>query len=189
MRAIENLGCEERVNVTFIPFPLDPDLPSEGIEINKLLKAKTGQTNDELLRYREQLLQTAAAAGVRMDFTKRTHYYNTVPGHAILQYAQSQNAHHTAYRVLREAYYENGHNFESDIVVDAVNQALRRAGAKPFEMYDILPFIADSVAAKSKYAALGVKSVPTFLINGLDLEAGSGSVDKFEAILQRYLNE
>jgi len=183
MRALNNTKLNSFVDVSFIPFQLNPAMGKEGELINQHLTKMTGQSENELIQYREKLLKVAHAAGVKIDFSKRTHYYNTLTGHMLLQLSQEQNLQHEIYRVLCHGYYEKGLQFDDSVVLAKVADVL---GLSLTEMNHLLldnKLKSETLKRENKAKELNIKSVPSFLVNGEKVIAGSNSVSFFENLL------
>lgn len=88
-KAIDNLGIE--VDFHFLPFELNPKMPCEGEEIASYFKRIQGWNSATLLDYQTTLVKTAKNAGVNIDFSKRTHYYNTKNAHKLIHLAEQFN--------------------------------------------------------------------------------------------------
>lgn len=73
--AITNLDID--VDFHFLPFELNPQMPTEGEMIANYFKRQFLWSEAKLLGYQESLVKTASSAGVTIDFSKRLKYYNT----------------------------------------------------------------------------------------------------------------
>jgi len=183
MRALNNTKLNSFVDVSFIPFQLNPAMGKEGELINQHLIKMTGQSENELIQYRKQLLKVASAAGVKIDFSKRTHYYNTLTGHMLLQLSQKQNLQHEIYSILCNGYYEKGLQFDDSAVLAKVVDVLGLSLAEINHLLLDKKLKSETLERESKVKELTIKSVPSFLVNGSHVIAGSNSVSFFENLL------
>lgn len=188
--ALDNLNISDTlVDFQFLPFQINPGLADEGELINDNLKRKTGQNDNELIMYRKELTDICKKAGVELNFEKRTHYYNTLIGHQILQIAQKYKQQRDVYEILCEVYYKNGHKFSDENVIEKV------AGALVLSKQDLLSLLEErsvneELVNKEHYVkSLNVHSVPTFVMNNTEIIQGSNSVTFFENILRKYYSE
>jgi len=182
-KALDNLNISiESVDFQFLPFRLNPEMPYDGEVINSHLKKATGQTDAQLKAYRENLVETANKCGLNINFTNRTHYFNTLHGHKIMQVAMRKSKQHEVYGILCDAYYAYGKKFSNDSVMENIADKLgftKEILSKVLEDESLK----ENILNNEDYAkSLGVNSVPAFLIEGSYLIKGSNSVDYFEKI-------
>ena len=72
----------------FLPYELNPDMPAQGERIEVHLKRRNNWSIQQLLRYREDLVETANRAGLTYDFARRTDYWNTSRAHVLMHIAE-----------------------------------------------------------------------------------------------------
>jgi predicted DsbA family dithiol-disulfide isomerase len=68
----------------FLPSELNPNMGSMGEGVEEQLRARNQWSQSQLQDYRAHLLAVAEQAGVCIDFTKRTHYYNSNKAHRLI---------------------------------------------------------------------------------------------------------
>jgi len=187
-KALDNLNLSaESVDFQFLPFQLNPDMQYEGEVINTYLKKTTGQTDAQLKAYRENLVAIAKECGLTLDFNKRTHYFNTLHGHRLIQVALSKSLQREVYEILCDEYYASGKRFSDESVIQKVADKLELTKEHLLILLEH-ESVNENVLNKENYAkSLGVNSVPAFLINDSYLIKGSNSVDFFENIIQKNI--
>lgn len=177
--ALDILGFVSDVELSFLPFQLNPDMPAEGEEINAHLARRTGQTKEQLAKYRTDLIATGKAAGIVFDFSKRTHYYNTYRAHLLLNAAHRDGHQVRMINALHQAYYTEGRDiFDVSVLTDIANNA---GFDEAFIDYALNSEENrnDMRAKEELVSGLEIRSVPTFLVNDSTLITGSNSVDFF----------
>jgi predicted DsbA family dithiol-disulfide isomerase len=185
-KAIENLAIE--VDFHFLPFELNPGMPEEGELISSYFKRQQGWNTATLLNYQTSLVKTARAAGVNIDFSKRTHYYNTRNAHKLIHFAESFDKQLIANEHLIEAYFKNGLDISNtNVLLDIAEEiGLERAAAK-----DVLSSIKIEQSLEYKINRqkdFKILSIPAFILNEDTLISGSNSVEVLEDILLKYIN-
>ena len=88
--ALQRLQGQVQTEIHFQPFELNPDMPSEGQEINEHLSQKYGSTLTELQQTREAIRQRGAALGFEFGIGKRDRIYNTFDAHRLLHWAERE---------------------------------------------------------------------------------------------------
>lgn len=177
-KAIESVKDDLSVSVTFRPYQLNPDMPSEGADHKKHLAEKLGGT-DAVERAHTMLAGLGREDGIAFDFPAVKISPNTLDAHRLLRWAMIEGSHVQS-RVavaLFKAYFEEGRNVgDRTVLLDIAEQsgmdravvtALFSAGA------DV-----DSVKEEIGMARdMGVTGVPCFIIDNKYAVMGAQSVD------------
>ena len=98
--ALDQLEPPVNVDFRFLPYELNPEMPRQGETIGAHLKRRNNWTTEQLLNYRENLVETARQAGLDYDFSKRTHYWNTAKAHTLIHFAEKFDMHEEVNRAL-----------------------------------------------------------------------------------------
>ena len=177
--ALKQLDNKIEVEFKFLPFELNPEMTKDGEVIEDHLKRRNNWNTEELLRYRENLVETAMEAGLSYDFGKRTHYWNTAKAHTLLHFAEKFDKQEQVNRVLIQQYFAEGLN------VDDTGSLANVASSVGLNRDDVIaaftsPTIAAEILEKqARVNSFNVRSVPTFVINGAEVVPGANSVEFF----------
>jgi predicted DsbA family dithiol-disulfide isomerase len=185
-KAIDNLGIE--VDFHFLPFELNPQMSAEGERIASYFKRIQGWDSKALQDYQTGLVKTASKAGVVIDFTKRTHYYNTKNAHKLIHWAEKFNKQSAVNESLINAYFTQGQDI-SDIKV-LLNIA-EQLGLDRILTESALSSeqLAQELEMKFKRQRIyRVRSIPVFILNEDVFLAGSHSVEFFEKTLSESIS-
>ncbi|QJE72947.1 DsbA family oxidoreductase [Aerophototrophica crusticola] len=152
------------VEIRWLPFLLNPDLPPGGMDRQSYLAAKFGG----LLRARDVhtvIEQTAARDGVplRLDLIRRTP--NTLDAHRLVRLAEEAGLADRLVSLLFRAFFEEGQDIGNHRVLATL---AGRAGLNPAEAYGHVRGDRDRqrvLAADERAKRLGVHSVPAFVFN------------------------
>ncbi|MFD2205339.1 DsbA family oxidoreductase [Kiloniella antarctica] len=186
--ALGQVNGELDAKINFLPFELNPDMRPEGEEIESHLTRRSGWTKEEFLRYRTNLIETAKKANLTYDFSKRTHYYNTLNAHKLIHWAEKFDKQETVNQALIEQYFTHGMdvgNIESLLDL-AVSQDLDRQQTKEALSSDKI--VREIHEKQLRINRLTVRSVPTFIINEQHLVPGSNSREFFAQYFTDYIN-
>jgi predicted DsbA family dithiol-disulfide isomerase len=177
--ALKQLDNQIEVEFKFLPYELNPEMPKEGETIEAHLKRRNNWNSEELLRYRESLVETANQAGLTYDFGKRTHYWNTAKAHILIHFAEKFDKQEQVNQVLIQQYFTEGLN------VDDAEGLANIAGSVGLNRDDVIAaFTSPEIAAEmlekqARVHSFNVRSVPTSIFNDIGLVAGSNSVAFF----------
>jgi predicted DsbA family dithiol-disulfide isomerase len=177
-QALKNLAIE--ANFNFLPFELNPDMGKEGEGIDEHLGRRYGWSEDRRKDYRQHLLGVAGQAGVTMDFSKRTHYYNTNKAHRLIHWCEGFNKQQAMNELLITAYFKQGLDINNtQILLNLVEQlGLDRSLAQQALETDETK--QQLLVKKQRVQDTEVTSVPAFIFNNRTLVTGSNSVEYFE---------
>lgn len=186
-QALENTNTTAKL--IFLPFELNPRMADGGQNINEHLAERNQWDQPKLDSYRQQLSAVAKAAGVAMDFSKRTHYYNSGKAHLLMHYSESSGKQQVMNELLIDAYFNKGLNIsDTSILLDLA----ARAGLNRFSTKQVLERASPNEGLTMKMNRvknLGLSSVPAFIFNDSSLITGSNSVVYFEAVIRELTAE
>ncbi len=148
--------------VRWLPFQLNPDLPSEGIPRVDYIARKFGTRGKG--NY-ERVAKVGETVGIPFAFDKIEVQPNTVNAHRLLHYAEQKGAQDAVAEVLFEAYFINGANItDVDTLADvAAKGGLDRAKARAWLASDAEREVVVGADAEARNAGIG--GVPFFIFN------------------------
>jgi len=186
-QALHNLDIE--ADFHFLPYELNPDMKPKGEGIDDHLERRYQWSQAKRGEYRKNLLTVAKQAGVGMDFSKRTHYYNTNKAHRLMHWCEGYNRQQAMNELLIDAYFKRGLDISNtQVLLDLVEQlGLDRSQA---EQALISKELTQQLLLKQeRVQTLGLTSVPAFIFNEDTVISGSNSIEYFEqAILDLTLD-
>jgi len=180
-QALSNLNIE--ADMHFLPSELNPGMTEKGESIDEHLAQRYGWSEAKRKDYRTNLLAVAEEAGVAMDFSKRTHYYNTLQGHKLVHWSEGHGKQKAMNELLIDTYFKRGLDISNtQILLDLAEQlgmdrSLAEEALSSSEVTQAL------TVKKSHVKNLGLSSIPAFILNTDTLITGSNSVEYFENII------
>jgi predicted DsbA family dithiol-disulfide isomerase len=186
-RALERLGDAVPVELHFQPFELNPDLGPDGRDVVEYLSAKYGKTPEQIAQTQATIRERGAAVG--FAFGPRVRTWNTFDAHRLLHWAALQGRQRELKHALLAAYHGQGRNpGAADVLRDcAVEAGLDAAEAEAVIGSDRY---ADEVRAEEqRWLGLGIRSVPSLVIDGRHLIEGGHPPEVFEQALRRFAAE
>lgn len=186
-QALRNLGIE--ADMHFLPFELNPEMPKEGETIANYFKRRQGWLAASLKDYQESLVKTAQSAGVTIDFSKRTHYYNTQNAHKLMHWAEQFNKQTAVNESLTEAYFKLGLNISDTGVLLGIAEELgmdRIDTQNAMSSSQVEQELANKIERQKEFE---LRSIPAFILNEDTLISGSNSVKFLENTLSNFIDE
>ena len=185
--ALKLLEDEIEAHITYLPFELNPEMPEEGEAIASYFKRRQGWTPETLHDYQESLVKTAQNADVIIDFSKRTHYYNSRKAHKLMHWAEQFNKQTAVNESLIEAYFKQGLDISNtDVLLDIAEQlGMDRTSTQNALSSRQLAQALEKKIERQK--AFKLRSIPAFILNEDTLVSGSNSVEFFEKTLSEFI--
>lgn len=188
-RALELLGDKApQVEVRWHPFLLDPEADATPVPLRQAYAAKFGGAE----RVEQMLAQTQGAAqaeGLPMDFGRGQVKVTTLPAHRLLWLAGREGVQEQVGEALFRAHFEHGRNLADPQVLA---EAAAAGGIPAGRVQALLASdegLAEVRAGLGQAQALGIQSVPTFVINGRYAVQGAQPPDVFAQVLEKVAAE
>ena len=188
-RALEAMGDKvPQVEVRWHPFLLDPDAGTTPVPLRQAYAAKFGGAE----RVEQMLAQTQSTArteGLPMDFDRGQVRVTTLPAHRLLWLAGREGVQEAVGEALFRAHFEQGRNLADPEVLAAAAAAGGIAAARVEALLASDEGLAEVRAGLGQAQALGIQSVPTFVINGRYAVQGAQPPEVFAQVLEKVAAE
>jgi predicted DsbA family dithiol-disulfide isomerase len=176
---------ETKFEIEHIPFQLNPDMPTEGIDRNKYLQIKFGGKEFAQPMY-GRMTEEAKKEGLNFNLDNIKKTPNTVFSHLLIKLAEQTNVHNEVKEKIYHSYFIDGHNIgDKEILINI---------GKEFNIEkEIINnfFNADNIEKVNSFISIAkekeINGVPFFEI-GNDVISGAQSTANLEAIIKANLN-
>ena len=184
-QALARLDGTVQTEIRFQPFELNPQMPPEGEDIVEHLTRKYGITPAQVERNGEAIRQRGESVGFVFGRGKRRRTYNTFHAHRLLFWADLEGRQRALKHALLKAYFTDGEDPSAHAVLVRV---AGEAGLDPSMAKAVLD--SDRYAAEVRereryYQGLGIRSVPSVIIDDRHLIQGGQPVEEFERVLRQ----
>jgi predicted DsbA family dithiol-disulfide isomerase len=157
-KALALLGDEVSVEIRWLPFQLNPDMPAEGVLRADYRQAKFGSA-ERAKGMDARVAAEGQGEGIAFAFERMERTPNTVAAHQLIALAQKQGLGTAAVDALFRAYFEEARNVgDPEVLADIA----KRCGVKDW------PGAADGTevaALEESMRGLGISAVPTFVFD------------------------
>jgi predicted DsbA family dithiol-disulfide isomerase len=194
-KARKELEGEIEVEVRWMPFELNPDMPAEGKPQARHLAEAYDRSPDDLAEMRARLLEVAARAGFSMEYDgegtpPEPMMWNTFEAHKLLRWAladQNPDAQSALSLALFRAHFQQRRNVgKREVLLDiAADLGFDRAKAKAAledEALEIAVRMEEQRALQND-----IRSVPSFVVNGRYLIPGAQEPEVYRETLRRVV--
>ncbi len=162
--------------VSWKPFQLNPDMPARGMDRQEYLERKFGGPAGAAQVY-GAIEEAAKAGGLSIDIAGIKRTPNTINAHRLIHWAGLEGVQNAVVGELFTAYFTRG----SDISDPAILADIGEAAGMERELVERLlasdSDTAETRAEDEKAREMGVKGVPTFLIDGQYVVTGARETD------------
>lgn len=162
-KAVQMLDGEVDVQVTWLPFQLNPDMPEEGVARDAYRARKFGSL-EKSRQLDARVAGEAAGEGLQFAFERMSRTPNTLAAHRLIDLAQQQGKGDAVVEALFRAYFLEARDIGEHAVLEAVAEScgLGRAALEAR--------LADAaerrrvVELEESVRELGISAVPTFVM-------------------------
>lgn len=186
-QAVELVSDRARVNVSWKPFEIHPEVPSEGMPLSAL-----SYTAEELSAMIDNLKRHAAGEG--LDFSGLGVERGIVNTHRALlagcyaqqdEPAQFSSFHHA----LFHAHFTEGKNINDDGILEKLAKSSGLDATRMMEALDSGTFEGVLRETAAKAARTTITAVPAFHLDGRYLIVGAQPVEAIAKVIKRILSE
>ena len=176
---------ETKFEIEHIPFQLNPDMPTEGINRNEYLQIKFGSKEFAQPMY-DRMTEEANKEGLNFNLDNIKKTPNTVFSHLLIKLAEQTNVHNEVKEKIYHSYFIDGHNIgDKEILINIGKEFnIEKEIINNFFNVDNIEKVNSFISiAKEKE----INGVPFFEI-GNDVISGAQSTANLEAIIKANLN-
>ncbi|MEH0758829.1 DsbA family oxidoreductase [Vibrio sp. 16] len=185
--AIEHLGIEERIEIEWQPFELNPDMPAEGENLRDHVARKYGSTAEESKNARIRIASIGAEHDFKFNYFDDMKMVNTFDAHLLLDYAKSLGKQTELKIRLFTAFFSEQKDVSDR---EILKQELISVGLDPEEGMRWLNDAQRRSSVRStekQWQKMGVSSVPTVIFNGEHGVSGAHPVKGYKQILTELM--
>jgi len=172
------------IEVHWHPFQLDPDAGTTPVPLREAYLAKFGSA-ERTAQILSQTQTTARAEGLPMDFDQGQVRVTTLPAHRLLWLAGREGVQEAVGEALFRAHFVEGRNLADTRTLIAA----AAAGGIPAERVSALlageEGLQEIQAQLAQAQALGIQSVPTFVVNDRYAIQGAQPPEAFAQALRQ----
>ena len=185
-RALDQLGLRDTTTVEWLPFELNPDMATEGIERTIYRARKFGAERSALLD--TQMTELGLEEGITFAFVRMQRTPNTRKAHMLMAGAQPLGKAEALAEALFRAYFEEGSDVgDETVLLDlADNVGLDRHAALAALNSDELRTLVVRVEAQA--AEMQISGVPFFIVDQQWALSGAQTAEHWLTLIQERQN-
>lgn len=186
-KAISELGIEDKIDLEWQPFELNPNMPAEGQDLHEHIAEKYGSTMEQQKESQETMTDAGEELGFTFDYFEGMRMSNTFEAHVLLEYAREFGKQTELKMRLTKAFFSERKDVSDRTVL---KEALLDVGLNAEEG---LAKLEDQEARKevrdkeAYWQNIGVRSVPTIVFDRKSAVTGAQPIDVFKKVLTEML--
>tara|TARA_R110002124_G_scaffold287021_7_gene469880 strand:+ start:2176 stop:2823 length:648 start_codon:yes stop_codon:yes gene_type:complete len=186
-KAISELGIEDKIDLEWQPFELNPNMPAEGQDLYEHIAEKYGSTMEQQKESQETMTDAGEELGFTFDYFEGMRMSNTFEAHVLLEYAREFGKQTELKMRLTKAFFSERKDVSDRAVL---KEALLDVGLNAEEA---LAKLEDQEARKevrdkeAYWQNIGVRSVPTIVFDRKSAVTGAQPIDVFKKVLTEML--
>jgi len=161
LHTVRERGTAE-VEVTWLPFQLNPDMPEDGIDRAEYLRRKFGSNAAQIY---QRVSTVGESVGIDFDFARVQRQPNTLSAHQLIALAHAQGSQDAMVERLFRAYFLEGADLtREEVLVQLAADAALDPEAARADLRDVTRREAVREADASA-RSMGVEGVPFFVFD------------------------
>lgn len=182
-KAISELGIEDKVEIEWQPFELNPGMPPEGQDLTEHIAEKYGSTVEQQQASQQNMTDIGEELGFKFDYFEGMRMANTFDAHVLLEYAKNFGKQTELKMRLITSFFTERKDVSDRAVL---KEALIAVGLNADEALARLDSEEARFEVRNKqgeWKNMGVNSVPTIVFNMKSAVTGAQPVSTFKQIL------
>lgn len=188
-KAIDEMGIQDKIELEWQPFELNPDMPAEGENIIEHISRKYGSSLEDQKKSQAYMTEMGAELDFQFNYNNEMNVVNTLDAHILLDYAKEQGKQTALNLSLVKAFFTDGKDISKK---EILTEALKSVDLNVEEAMLILDDLETRERVKNKeifWTSRGVSSVPTVVFNSTSALNGAQPVNVYKQVLTELLNK
>ena len=182
-QAIKELGIEDRVEIIWQPFELNPRMPVEGENIDEHIARKYGSNEAQRAESKKNMIALGDEVGFTFDYFDGMVMPNTREAHILLEYAKEFGKQTELNMRLATAFFGERKDISKRDVLQKEVEAVGLNGNEAIAKLDEVEAKENVLAIETNWQMLGVSSVPTIIFNQAGTLNGAQPVSVYKKFL------
>ncbi|MDV5170387.1 DsbA family oxidoreductase [Photobacterium rosenbergii] len=187
--AINELGMQDRIDIEWQPFELNPDMPPEGENLREHVARKYGSTPEDSQRARAKIAKLGAEHGFTFNYFDEMKMVNTLDAHVLLEFAKEYGKQTELKMGLFSAFFSKQKDVsDRKVLLDEVATVGLDRQAAQSRLEDMAH--RDEIrSVEAEWQQLGVSAVPTVVFNRTSALTGAQEIETYKQVLLELVNE
>lgn len=186
-QAITEMGIQDKIELEWQPFQLNPNMPTNGQDLEEHITEKYGSTPEQQQESQERMTDFGAELGFKFDYFKGMRMANTFDAHVLLDYAKTNGKQTELKMRLMNAFFGERKDVSNRDILKQELEAVGLSATKAFTLLDNEELRTKVRSEENYWKSLGVNSVPTVVFNRKSALTGAQPVAVYKQVLNELL--
>ncbi|MFT6984277.1 MAG: putative DsbA family dithiol-disulfide isomerase [Psychromonas sp.] len=182
--AINELGLQDRVEIEWQPFELNPDMPEQGEDLRAHVLRKYGAKREDSDKARDNISALGAEYGFKFDYFEGMKMVNTRDAHLLLDFAHLHGLQHQLKQRLFAAFFSEHRDVSDRAVLLAEARSVGLDTAAAALALDDSKRRSDLLKQESYWQQQGISGVPTVIFNRNSAMTGAHPQSAYKEVLE-----
>jgi len=187
--ALTQLSDEFNAEISWKPFELNPDMPTEGQDLNEHLAQKYGLTEEQGDENRKHILEMGEKAGFTFNLDGKRIMINSFDLHRLLTWAATEGKQTALKLAFFKAHFTDLLYLNDEESLLDVVQSVGLDSNRAKEILAGGEYFQEVRSEQNKLQQMGITSVPTFIINDEYALTGGQPSDAFVQALKQIAEQ
>ncbi|MGR5142933.1 DsbA family oxidoreductase [Photobacterium sp. DNB23_23_1] len=187
--AINELELQDRIEIEWQPFELNPDMPAEGENLREHIARKYGSTPEDSRQARARIAQLGAEHGFVFNYFDEMKMVNTLDAHILLEFAKEYGKQTELKMRLFTAFFSKQQDVSDRQVLLGEIAALGLNKQAAQARLEDTAHREEIRSQEAYWQQLGVSAVPSVVFNRTSVLTGAQEVETYKQVLAELVNE
>jgi len=188
-QALKELGVEDKFQITWHPFELNPDISDEGEELLAHLSKKYGMTIQQAKDTQDKFKEAFDEVGFPFSSNDTRRMVKTIDAHILLDFAKNSGKQTELKLALFEAHFAQNKDVSKKDVLEEIVKSVGLDTTKAMAKLDD-PESRGNIKDKEMFwLQRGINTVPTIVFNQNSMINGAYPVESYKQIITDLLKK
>lgn len=187
--AIFELNLQDKIELEWQPFEINPDMSVEGEELREHVARKYGSTKEDSDKARANLTKLGAEYGFSFDYFDGMKIVNTLDAHILLDYAHHLGKQTELKMRLFSAFFNEHKDISKRDILISETESLGISRKHSIAVLSDETIKKRVKSLELQWQKMGVTGVPTVIFNRTSALSGAQSESTYKEVLLELINE
>ena len=188
-KAIQDLGSEDKVEIQWQPFELNPNMIEDGENVLVHMANKYGLSKVQAHSSQEGMIKNGEELGFKFDYFDEMKIVNTKNAHILLDYAKSFGKQTELKMRLVEAFFSERKDISNKEILIKELKSIGLDENKASLLLDDENAKKQIQEEESFWQNKGISAVPTMIFNNSSIMNGAYPVETYKQVLTELVNK
>ena len=186
-KAIKELGFEDKIEIEWHPFELNPNMPVEGENVIEHVSNKYGMNKEQALASQKSVTNNGEELGFKFNYFDEMKIVNTRDAHILLDFAKEFGKQTKLKMRLMEAFFSEQKDISNRDILLKEFQSIGLDIDKAREILEDKKNREEIKIKESSWQKKGISAVPTMIFNNDSMMNGAYPVETYKQVLSELI--